>query len=134
MSTFAELNSDLKLSIKRYIKTIKGDYKNHCNECDFKAKSKRIIKAHKLRVHEGVNYPCNQCDTKFTDLRNLKRHQMSVHEGVKYPCNQCDSNFAFHANLLVSRFKELQSLQIRINIQFNECQLGDDMDDFQKLS
>ena len=45
---------------------------------------------HKEAKHEGVRYDCDQCGFKAPSKRSIKRHKDAVHEGVSHVCDQCD--------------------------------------------
>ena len=49
-----------------------------CNFCNKMYKTLDILKNHKAKVHEGVNYPCDRCVYKATRKSNLIRHTRQV--------------------------------------------------------
>ena len=93
-----DLNSTLKLSIKRYIDS-KQQITFLCDECDFKSTIKYIFKQHKMSMHEGLRYPCDECNHKFTRPSSLKQHKQSIHEGIEYLCDQCNFKASYQSNL-----------------------------------
>jgi predicted RNA-binding Zn-ribbon protein involved in translation (DUF1610 family) len=65
--------------------------KNHCDQCNFVAKSASRLESHKLYRHQNErNYECTICSKSFKqrgDLRaHVKRHQI----GAPYKCDRCD--------------------------------------------
>ena len=50
------------------------DTQHYCNLCNKMYKTLEILKNHKAKDHEGVNYPCDRCDYKATRKSNLIRH------------------------------------------------------------
>ena len=52
-----------------------------------------ILRIHKEKNHEGVNYPCNWCDYKATSKSNLIRHTQSIHENKWYPSDKCEKHY-----------------------------------------
>jgi len=71
------------VSKKRKLESLK------CDECDFLANSKSVLRHHIRVKHLGIRYQCDQCNFASTTTNNLKKHRQSIHEGIKYPCDQC---------------------------------------------
>ena len=62
-----------------------------CDQCEYKANSKEIIRHHKLSMHEGkINNECGKCDKRFATQAHLKRHQAFKHDGQRMKCNLCE--------------------------------------------
>jgi len=70
-----------------------------CEECDFLANSKSVLRHHIRVKHLGIRYPCDQCNFASTTSNNLKKHKQSIHEGIRYPCDQCDYNATVSSHL-----------------------------------
>ena len=80
---------------------LKGDFKNFqfsCNQCDYRAKVKKLLKVHIASKHLGVRYPCTNCEYKAPSKTVLRTHQRSIHEKVKFDCSKCDKQFSTSAN------------------------------------
>ena len=62
-----------------------------CDQCDYKASNRRILRQHKLRMHEGNTLnECHLCDKEFSRKDSLKCHLEQVHHSVKrFQCDQC---------------------------------------------
>ena len=80
--------SDMKLAYK-------------CNQCDFKAPYKFIMKKH-IRVNHAdlksiyddlKEFSCNQCESKFSCRSNVTRHIQSQHGEKAFSCDQCEKQF-----------------------------------------
>ena len=80
--------SDMKLAYK-------------CNQCDFKAPYKFIMKKH-IRVNHAdlksiyddlKEFSCNQCELKFSCRSNVTRHIQSQHGEKAFSCDQCEKQF-----------------------------------------
>ena len=63
--------------------------KFECNECDFKAKSAKLIKLHKSRMHCEKTLACDDCGKLFAYLEVFKVHKESVHGGT-HVCPHCN--------------------------------------------
>ena len=61
----------------------------HCDECDYKAISKKYIKTHKSRMHSEKTLACDDCGKMFSDINMFKVHKDSVHGGTKV-CPHCN--------------------------------------------
>ena len=59
-----------------------------CLECEYHAYSKRTLRDHKRKQHEGQIYFCGQCDKKFALKFSLKRHTQEAHK--KLLCGECN--------------------------------------------
>ena len=64
-----------------------------CNQCQFLATSKYILKTHNQTVHEGVVFTCKQCQFSARSERTLKLHVQNIHEGIVYPCEFCPKSY-----------------------------------------
>ena len=45
---------------------------------------------------------CDQCDYKAAMKELLKKHKQSKHEGIKYRCDQCDYKSSFRQKLVIN--------------------------------
>ena len=82
-----QLKSDFLLD--RHMSNVHSDnVKRHpCDQCDYQAKSKTILKKHKIYRHSDVyEFPCHLCNHKFKTQARLKYH---VKDHATGPC-VCD--------------------------------------------
>ena len=93
-----------------------GDMKFDCDQCEYKAKTKRNLRVHtlskhttqrntkelsesakkiNLKVHKeskhvDIKSNCDQCENKATQKCHLSVHKQSKHEGIIIDCDQCE--------------------------------------------
>jgi len=61
-----------------------------CDQCEYKAKTKYLLRVHKESKHEGIRYKCELCDYSAKKKEQVKLHNEAKHEGKTYSCNQCN--------------------------------------------
>ena len=61
-----------------------------CDQCQYKAGTKAMLKIHHNNLHQNMKHTCNTCGHQTSSKGGLRRHQQSLHEGKKYPCDSCD--------------------------------------------
>ena len=65
--------------------------KFHCDECDYFALWKDMLRKHVDREHKGIRYPCNLCNYQAGSKPNLIDHKASKHKiNPKFRCKLCD--------------------------------------------
>ena len=57
-----------------------------CDQCEYEAKTKGMLKIHHISLHQDLKYFCNPCGYQTSRKGNLTTHQQSVHEEKKYEC------------------------------------------------
>ena len=62
-----------------------------CNQCEFTAKYKPHLKAHKQIQHEGVRFSCDLCNVQATTRSYIKKHKLKKH--LNEVGNHGDQNF-----------------------------------------
>ena len=74
--------------------------------CDYKAKSYRFIRDHKLRVHEKMKaHVCHICGNGFISIYTLRAHIANKHtlegadpEKANYICDKCGKSYhSYHS-------------------------------------
>ena len=93
------------------------DTQHYCNLCNKMYKTLGILKNHKAKVHEGVNYPCDRCDYKATRKSNLIRHTQQVTFSKKNHENRCKSLFL--QNLLIFQKNPFQTDRKNIHLIYH---------------
>ena len=78
-----------------------------CDQCEYKARTERMIKTHHSSMHQGIRYTCNTCGFQASKKVSLTRHQQSIHEGKRYNCNQC----GYQATTKIDLTSHQQSIQ-----------------------
>ena len=64
------------------------------NSCNYKGKSNRTLRSHKLIKHSGLKIKCAECD--FTSSiaeigrKKLKVHVSTLHKGIPLNCTKCE--------------------------------------------
>ena len=103
-SDSANVDIDMDVSNNANMKSHEvGDMKlaYKCNQCDFKAPHKFIMKKHIKVNHADLKvignmekeFPCNQCELKCSNQSNLTRHIQSQHGEKAFCCDQCEKQF-----------------------------------------
>ena len=59
-------------------------------------------------MHEGMHYTCDNCDYKASIKSVLRRHKQSTHESICNSSQQCDYNVVqkFHLHRHIKQFIE----------------------------
>ena len=108
---------------------------HYCDQCDFKARTKYLVKEHKRFKHEGasqitcsygcknkfrsksdlmahvqgkhnkVKYECEICGYKNANDSYVKAHILGVHAGERFQCKECDESFENMGKLVRHRSK-----------------------------
>ncbi|CRK86961.1 CLUMA_CG000777, isoform A [Clunio marinus] len=72
---------------------VHSDRKFHCNQCEFKTKTKSALNVHK-EVHTVDDaYSCDLCNATFSAFRRLKSHMIVHSDHTPHQCEYCDSAF-----------------------------------------
>ena len=50
------------------------------DQCEYKAKTKGMLKFYHISLHQDLKYSCNPCGYQTSRKGNLTKHQQSVHE------------------------------------------------------
>ena len=69
-----------------------------CKKCGFKAIGRKGLKRHQ-RVEHWEKRSCDQCEYQATDKSLLKEHTEKKHQGIRYPCTFCTLEMASLTNL-----------------------------------
>ena len=79
-----------------------------------------------MDIHQKIKHPCNQCDFKAASKKNLRVHIQNIHEGIKHPCNYCDyqatqsSNMSLHMKKKHGEIYQRSKQQNKANKRFYE--------------
>ena len=57
-----------------------------CDQCEYEAKTKGMLKIHHISLHQDSKYYCNTSGYQTSRKGNFTTHQQS-HEEKKYECN-----------------------------------------------
>ena len=95
--------------INQHIKGVHEKLKNHfCEDCEFAAKTKRILQSHWISVHNrvGKKFKCEQCSYSTVRKSNLKTHVEQIHDKImRHSCEKCGE--VFLRKLALGRHLEL---------------------------
>jgi len=76
-----------------------------CEECDFKATSKRDVMKHYKAVHmKERKYKCDICGYSTTRKALLKQHISNAHGGRKFKCEICGYSASSQRSLTKHQF------------------------------
>ena len=67
-----------------------SDIEYKCDQCDAKARTRRMMKFHEQKVHDGLRYYCKLCSHQATTAYNLKTHKQRTHDQIEFKCTFCD--------------------------------------------
>ena len=64
-------------------------------------------------MHEGINYTCDNCDYKAINKSVLRSHKQYTHEGICNSSKQCDYNTVqkFHLQRHIKKFIEKKHIR-----------------------
>ena len=79
-----EFNNDFKdiLNEKHDEVGLETSNKFHCDQCKFKAKSRRAMRVHNKFVHDTSFYSCNTCQSRSKTVHAMKIHMWKVHKKI----------------------------------------------------
>ena len=73
-----------------------GELKFQCENCTYKAISRKDVKRHIKAVHEKIkDHICKECGFAFSRMSSLKMHIHDVHKKIRnHACDKCGAAFA----------------------------------------
>ena len=71
-------------------KHVESAHEFACEQCDYKATSKTLLKTHTDRDHE---FTCEKCDYKSSTKIQLKSHSDTAHKNKRIACDYCERKF-----------------------------------------
>ena len=73
--------SDTDVKLHEELKHLGIKYK--CDDCDYQASSKKMLKRHEEKKHSGLTFGCNICVFRGNTKKHLKLHTQRTHLGGK---------------------------------------------------
>ena len=70
-----------------------------CDQCQYKAGTKGMLKIHHNHIHQVIKYICDTCGHQTLCGQSLRRHQEAIHDGKKYACRECDHQATSKGNI-----------------------------------
>merc|ERR1712179_865535 len=65
-----------------------------CQKCTYRGTTKKMLKDHIFRKHEGGKFPCTKCPFVSSTTATRYRHELTKHKGLTFECGICDKVFA----------------------------------------
>jgi hypothetical protein len=78
-----EFQASQKQGVKEHVESVHLGKRYDCDQCDLKAVSKMLLRAHKVRKHR-IHTPMlvchhDKCNKRTTDSEKMKKHLMTMH-------------------------------------------------------
>ena len=65
-----------------------------CDKCTYMGRTKRLLKDHVFRIHDGGKFPCTLCPYVSLTKTTKYRHDITTHRGLTFECSICFKSFA----------------------------------------
>ena len=74
-------------NLKTHEKTVHGESRVNCDQCDYQTGQKVSLRRHQLAMHVGQKRECSYCGKKYKWEVDLRRHITSYHKDKTFSCN-----------------------------------------------
>ena len=90
-----------------------------CQKCTYRGTTKKMLKDHIFRKHEGGKFPCTKCPFVSSTTATRYRHELTKHKGLTFECGICDKTFADPKSLKIHNRHTHEG--IRYNCNYDYC-------------
>ena len=76
---------------------------SYCDQCEYKASGKALLKFHQQAKHLGAKFPCSECSFKANSSVYIRHHFRAKHMVMAHICKFCNIQFSSNSNMIYHR-------------------------------
>lgn len=103
-------------NLKTHEKTVHGESRVNCDQCDYQTGQKVSLRRHQLAMHVGQKRECSYCGKKYKWEVDLRRHITSYHKDKTFSCNDCGKVFTQQRSFVTHRKSVHEKVTRKCNI------------------